>query len=120
MKNEINEIILLKKMKRVTRKIYYSIISRKGLLKINQQNYLKVSAQCSELFKNISELIDTHKINKSLFLDFFNFQLQVNYCFEMMIENEMTTKEIITLMDKEKDYLDFTFQSIANINTAEL
>jgi hypothetical protein len=107
-------------MKQITRRIYLQVINRKGEYKITEQNYLNIFALCDDFFKIIFSQIDTYKIDKSLFLDFMNFQMQLNYCFEMMIENEMTTKEIHDLMDKEKEYLNFIFQSITNLDISDL
>lgn len=120
MNNEIDNKELVKEMKQVTRSIYSQLISKKGLLKINQKNYLKIFNKYTELSERITKLIDLYKPDKSLFLDFFNFQLQVNYCFEMIIQKQMTTKEIFIFMGKEKDYLDYTFQSIIDIDISEL
>lgn len=120
MKRTIDEITLIKKMKNVTRKIYYLMIDRQGSLKINQKNYFDIYVKCDELFQSIFTLIDECQVNKSLFLDFMNFQLQVNYCFEIITNKEMTTKEIITLINQEKGYLDYTFQCVQNIDLSKL
>jgi hypothetical protein len=120
MDEAIKEITLVKAMKNVARKIYYSIISKKNTLKVNEKNYFDIYIECDQLFDSIFKPMEIHKLNKSLFLDFMNFQLQVNYCFEMIVNNEMTTQEITTLMHKEKSYLDYTFQSITNIDISEI
>jgi hypothetical protein len=120
MNEKTKEVALLKKMKNVTKEIYSLIINKDNILQIDDINYFDVYVECDLLFDSILKPMNDFGLDKSLFLDFMNFQLQVNYCFEMIVNKEMTTPEINILMDKEKDYLNFTFSAITNLNLSEL
>lgn len=102
-----------REIKKVTRKTYQSLQT------VNQNNYLTVYDQAQELFTKITDKIETNKINKSFFLDFFNYTKEIESFFSMINLNNMNDKDIDILLSKRVDYIISLTQIIQSITLAD-
>jgi hypothetical protein len=109
-------ITIIKKIHRIV----WNIKSGQYLgTKITQWDHLQIEKECNLLFNEIFANIESYGLDKSLFLDFMNYETELNYCFAKILCDELNTAEICSLLEKEKDYLHYLYLSICNITPSE-
>jgi hypothetical protein len=104
----------LKKSKVVTHQIY-------GLLNTaKQQNFILIKEKCKVLFQSVFDPITAFGFDKSLFMDFMNYETEINYCLEMITLHDMNTHEINLFLFEEMDYINSLLLCIRNIKYPNL
>jgi hypothetical protein len=87
--------------------------------KLTRWNYLQIEKECSLLFNKIFANIEFYGLDKSLFLDFMDYETELNYCLAKIFLDELNTAQIHSLLEKEKDYLHYLYLSIRNITPSK-